>query len=200
MLTRREETDPHMTTRVMVKDVMNSPVITAAPNANIKELADKMSDAKVGSVIIMENDKPIGIVSDWDIVSRATVKDELPSKILAKDIMQPLRTIESEEGITQAARLLRKHGIKRLGVTYKNRLVGVISSSDVIAVTPELVDVVSEKASLLRGEMGRSPTFISGYCDECNEWSDYLQYIDGKLICEECRGEGRPGEIPPEAR
>lgn len=199
-MTRREETDPHMTTRVMVKDVMNSPVITASPNASVKELADKMSGTKVGSVIIMDNDKPIGIVSDWDIVSRATIKDELPSKILAKDIMQPLQTIGSDEGITQAARLLRKHGIKRLGVTYKNKLVGVISSSDVIAVTPELVDVVSEKASLLRGEMGRSPAFISGYCDECNEWSDYMQYVDGKFICEECRGEGRPGEIPPEAR
>ena len=199
-MARREETDPHMTTRVMVKDVMNSPVITAPPNASVKELANKMSGAKVGSVIIMDNDKPVGIVSDWDIVSRATVKDELPSKILARDIMQPLQTIESEEGITQAARLLRKHSIKRLGVTYKNKLVGVISSSDVIAVTPELVDVVSEKASLLRGEMGRSPAFISGYCDECNEWSDYLQYTDGKLTCEECRGEGRPGEIPPEAR
>jgi signal-transduction protein with cAMP-binding, CBS, and nucleotidyltransferase domain len=175
-------------------------VITAAPNSSVKELANKMSDAKVGSVIIMDNDKPIGIVSDWDIVSRATVKDELPSKVLAKDIMQPLQTIESEQGITQAARLLRKHNIKRLGVTYKNELVGMISSSDVIAVTPELVDVVSEKANLIRGETGRSPAFISGYCDECNEWSDYLQYADGKFICEECRGEGRPGEVSPEAR
>ena len=200
MLTRREETDPHMTTRVMVKDVMNSPVITASPTANVKELANKMSGAKVGSVIIMDNDKPIGIVSDWDIVSKASVNDELPSKILAKNVMQPLQTIESEESITQAARLLRKHGMKRLGVTYKNKLVGVVSSSDVIAVTPELVDVVSEKASLLRGEVGRSPAYVSGYCDECNEWSEYLQYAEGKLICEECRGESRPGEIPLESR
>jgi CBS domain-containing protein len=200
MMTRREETDPHMTTRVMVKDVMNSPVISALPGASVKELADKMSRAKVGSVIIMENDKPLGIVSDWDIVARATVKDELPSRVIAKDIMQPLLTIESEESITQAARQLRKYNIKRLGVTYKHKLVGVISSSDVIAVTPELVDVVSEKANLLRGEIGRSPANVSGYCDECNEWSDYLQYSDGKLICEECRGEGRPGEVPLESR
>ncbi len=199
-MSRREETDPHVTARVLVKDVMNSPVVTATPNASVKEIANKMSSAKVGSVIIMENDRPIGIVSDWDIVSKATVKDQLPGTILARDIMQPLQTIESEESITQAARLLRKHGIKRLGVTYKNRLAGVVSSSDVIAVTPELVDVVSEKASLLRGEIGRSPTSVSGYCDECSEWSDYLQYMDGKLICEECRGEGRPSEVPPEAR
>ncbi len=199
-MTRREETDPHMTTRVMVKDIMNSPVITAASNSSVKEIADKMSKAKVGSVIIMENGKPIGIVSDWDIVSRATIKDVLPSEIFARDIMQPLQTIESEQSITQAARLLRKHNIKRLGVTYKNELVGMISSSDVIAVTPELVDVVSEKANIIRGETGRSPAFVSGYCDECNEWSDYLQYNDGKFACEECRGEVRPGEVSPEAR
>ena len=199
-MTRREETDPHMTTRVMVKDVMNSPVITANPNSSVKELANKMSDAKVGSVIIMDNGKPLGIVSDWDIVSKVTIRDELPSRIVARDIMQPLQTIESEQGITQAARLLRKHNIKRLGVTYKNELVGVISSSDVIAVTPELVDVVSEKANVIRGETGRSPAFISGYCDECNEWSDYLQHNDGKFTCEECRGEVRPGEVSPEAR
>lgn len=179
---------------------MNSPVITAAPNASVKELANKMTAAKIGSVVIMDNGKPVGIVSDWDIVSRAAVRDELPSRILAKDLMQSLVTIESEEGVTQAARLLRKHNIKRLGVTYKERLVGIVSTSDVIAVMPELVDIVSEKASMMRGERGRGPTLISGYCDECNEWSDYLQYTDGKFLCEECRGEGRPAEISTESR
>ena len=193
-MARREKEEPHVTSRVMVKDIMNSPVITASPNESVKELAEKMSKAQVGSIVIVENEKPVGIVSDWDIVSRSTVKDELPSKTLAKDIMQPLQTIESEESILQAARLLRKHSIKRLGVMYKNRLAGVISSSDVIAVTPELVDVVSEKANIMRGELGRKPGLVSGYCDECNEWSEYLQYADGRFICEECRGEVSPSE------
>ncbi len=197
---RREEREPSVTSKVLVKNIMNSPVISASPNASVKELADKMSKAGVGSVVIMENDKPVGIVSDWDIVSKATVRDEAPGKILAKDIMQPLQTVESEKPVTDAARLLRKHNTKRLGVIYQNRLVGMISSSDVIAVTPELVDVVSEKASLLRGEFGRSPINISGYCDECDEWSDYLQYTDGRFICEECRSVGTPGEIPAEQR
>jgi hypothetical protein len=78
---------------------------------------------------------------------------------------------------------LRKHGIKRLGVVYKNRLVGIISASDVIAVTPDLVDVVSEKAALIRGETGRATGKVSGYCDECGEWSDLLQYDEGTFIC-----------------
>ncbi len=103
--------------------------------------------------------------------------------------MKKLYTIEGEATITEAARLLRKHNIKRLGVVYKNRLVGIISSSDVIAVTPELIDVVSEKSALIRGETGRPQGHISGYCDECGEWSDLLLHNDGTFTCEECRGE-----------
>jgi signal-transduction protein with cAMP-binding, CBS, and nucleotidyltransferase domain len=148
-----------------------------------------MKEERIGSIIIMENEKAVGIVTDWDIVSNAVIKDIKPTMVKASDIMQKLHTIEGEEGITEAARILRQHNIKRLGVVYKNRLVGIISASDVIAVTPDLVDVISEKASLMRGEIGRSAGNVSGYCDECGEWSDLLQFDEGTFSCEECRGE-----------
>lgn len=187
----REHADAHMTTRVLVRDIMNSPVVSASPSDTVRDIAKKMKEEKIGSIVIMEKDKPVGIVTDWDIVSNGVVKDAKPSQIKAKDVMKDIRTIESEESITEAARLLRKHNIKRLGVIYKNRFVGIISSSDVIAVTPDLVDVVSEKAAIIRGELGiaRPAGKVSGYCDECGEWSDLLQYDEGTFICEVCRGE-----------
>ncbi|HEX9317480.1 MAG TPA: CBS domain-containing protein [Nitrososphaeraceae archaeon] len=185
----REHVDANMTTRVFVRDVMNSPVISANPEDNLKDIALKMSDHRVGSIVITKNELPTGIVTDWDIVSGGVVKDIKPGLIKASEIMQPLHTIESEETITEAARILRKNNIKRLGVVYKGRLVGIISASDVIAVTPELVDVVSEKAGIIRGEIGRPASNISGYCDECGEWSDMLMYSEGIFTCEECRGE-----------
>lgn len=187
----REHADAHMTTRVLVRDIMNSPVVSASPSDTVRDIAKKMKEEKIGSIVIMEKDKPVGIVTDWDIVSNGVVKDAKPSQIKAKDVMKDIHTIESEESITEAARLLRKHNIKRLGVIYKNRLVGIISSSDVIAVTPDLVDVVSEKAAIIRGELGiaRPAGKVSGYCDECGEWSDLLQYDEGTFICEVCRGE-----------
>ena len=192
----REHADAHMTTRVLVRDIMNSPVISASPNDTIYDIAKKMKEGNIGSIVIMEKDKPVGIVTDWDIVSNAVVNDAKPSQIKAKDVMKEIYTIESEESITEAARLLRKHNIKRLGVVYKNRLVGIISSSDVIAVTPDLVEVVSEKAAIIRGELGiaRSAGNVSGYCDECGEWSDLLQYNEGTFICEVCRGESSIAE------
>ena len=191
----REHADANMTTRVLVRDIMNSPVISALPNDTIRDIAKKMKEEKIGSIVIMEKDKPVGIVTDWDIVSNGLIKDVKPSQIKAKDVMQSIHMIEGEESITEAARQLRKHNIKRLGVVYKNRLVGIISSSDVIAVTPDLVDVVSEKAAIIRGELGivRPPSNVSGYCDECSEWSDLLQHNEGTFICEVCRGESSGG-------
>jgi CBS domain-containing protein len=185
----RQHGDANMTTRVLVRDIMNSPVISASPQHTIKNIATKMKEERIGSIVIMENEKAAGIVTDWDIVSNAVVKDVKPSEVKASDIMQTLHTIEGEEGVTEAARVLRQHNIKRLGVVYKNRLVGIISTSDVIAVTPDLVDVISEKAAVMRGEIGRPAGNISGYCDECGEWSDLLQFNEGTFMCEECRGE-----------
>jgi CBS domain-containing protein len=185
----REHADANMTTRVLVRDIMNSPVISASPHDTIKDIATKMKEERIGSIIIMEKEKTLGIVTDWDIVSNAVVEDIKPSLLKASEIMQKLHTIEGEDGVTEAARMLRQHNIKRLGVVYKNRLVGIISSSDVISVTPDLVDVISEKAALVRGEIGRSAGNVSGYCDECSEWSDLLQYSEGTFTCEECRGE-----------
>jgi CBS domain-containing protein len=185
----RQHGDANMTTRVLVRDIMNSPVISTSPQHTIKDIATKMKEERIGSIVIMENEKAAGIVTDWDIVSNAVVKDVKPSEVKASDIMQTLHTIEGEEGITEAARVLRQHNIKRLGVVYKNRLVGIISASDVIAVTPDLVDVISEKAAVMRGEIGRSAGNISGYCDECGEWSDLLQFNEGTFMCEECRGD-----------
>ena len=185
----RQHGDANMTTRVLVRDIMNSPVISASPQDTIKDIATKMKEERIGSIVIMENEKAVGIITDWDIVSNAVVNDVKPTMVKASDIMQKLHTIEGEEGITEAARILRQHNIKRLGVVYKNRLVGIISASDVIAVTPDLVDVISEKAAVMRGEIGRSAANISGYCDECGEWSDLLQFGEGTFSCEECRGE-----------
>jgi CBS domain-containing protein len=105
-----------MTTRVIVRDIMNSPVITASPSDSLRDVAKKMKSENVGSIVVMDKNEPAGLVTDFDIVTQGVAKDSKPSAVKAKDVMRDLHTIESQESITEAARLLRKHGIKRLGV------------------------------------------------------------------------------------
>lgn len=182
-----------LATKVMVREVMNGPPVSGKETDTAAELADKMEKLKVGSVVIMNGEEVKGIVTEGDLVSKVVAKNRLPSSVLARDVMSsPLATVESDKDVTTAARLMRKLGIKRLGVTYRGRIVGIISMSDIVAVTPELIDVLSEKARILTGGR-REGKQVSGYCDACGEWSDNLAEVDGRFLCEECRGEAGKG-------
>ena len=81
---------------------MNSPVVTAHKDDTIRDIAIRMKDQRVGSIIISENEKPVGIITDWDIVINSVINDVKPGTIKASTIMQPLHTIESEDNITDA--------------------------------------------------------------------------------------------------
>jgi CBS domain-containing protein len=175
---------------IKVREAMTSPVISAHPDDNIMDISKKMVDSKVGSVIIMQDEKPLGVVTDGDIIKKVVSKDLVPSAVKARDIMtSPLITIKAESYIMDAAKLMNKYGIKRLGVVYKDELVGVISMTDIIYLFPELMDVASEKMNVANSGKGSSKKYISGYCDICGQWSDFLMEVDGKFLCEECREE-----------
>jgi signal-transduction protein with cAMP-binding, CBS, and nucleotidyltransferase domain len=181
--------EPVVRTRVLVREVMNSPVLSVLPNEDVQSIASKMSAAKVGSVVVQKEEIPVGIITDGDIVSKVVSKNSLPNSIKAEEIMTtPLRTIESEKEIIEAARQMLSQRIKRLGVTYRKTLVGIISISDILAITPELFDIISEKRAMMATESNaRQPGFLAGYCDHCNQWSDVLLEMDNKFLCEECR-------------
>lgn len=192
--------EPVVRTRVLVREVMNSPVLSALPEEDIQCVASKMSRAKVGSVVVMKENTPMGIITDGDIVSKVVSKNSLPSSIKAEKIMtSPLRTIESEKEIIEAARQMVGLHIKRLGVTYRKNLVGIISISDILAITPELFDIISEKRAIIASESSPRQSFLAGYCDQCNQWSDVLLEMDNRFLCEECRTEKEDAEQPEAA-
>jgi signal-transduction protein with cAMP-binding, CBS, and nucleotidyltransferase domain len=169
---------------------MNSPVQSVNEGTGVHEIAKMMSSLKIGSVVVTKGGKPVGIITDGDIVSRVVATDMKASKLRAADVMTAgLHRIPSDDDITHAARAMIKKGIKRLGVERRGELIGIVSMSDVLRVTPDMMDVLSEKSRILAGERPRTSAYVAGYCDTCNEWSDYLLESDGKFLCDECRSE-----------
>lgn len=191
--------DPIITVRIRVRDIMNNPIISSPPDETIADLASKMRAYEVGSVaIIDEHGEVAGIVTDGDVIQKVVAVNKRPSEVRAREVMSsPVETIDAESEITQAVRVMRKKGIKRLVVTRKGHVTGIVSMSDVLNVVPEVLDVLSEKARILSGEIVRRRKYVSGYCDMCGQWSDYLVEVDGKFLCEECRAElGKRGPQP----
>ncbi len=178
-------------TKMIVRDVMSSPVVTIDEDETVNKAASNMDMHDLGAVIVQNKaGKSIGIITERDIVIRVVAKNLKPDTVKAKEIMTtPLVTIEPEANISDAARRMNRLDIRRLGVIYKGNLVGIISSKDVLGVMPELLEIIQERSRIEGAarteEIEEGP--LSGYCDRCNTYSDTLKERNGQNICEECR-------------
>ncbi len=178
-------------TKMLVRDVMSSPVVTMDENEPSNKAAFAMDHDDLGAVIVTNHEKKsIGIITERDLVIRVVAKNLKPDTVKTKEIMTtPLVTIEPEATITEAARRMNRLDIRRLGVIYKGNLVGIISSKDVLGVMPELIETILERSRIegeARTEEGEEVP-LSGYCDRCNEYSESLKERNGQNICDECR-------------
>jgi len=182
-------------TRMLVKDVMTSPAVTVAEDAPVDKTAQLMSNDKLGCIIVTsKHGKALGIITESDLVRRVLAKNIRPSKLTAKEVMStPLITVDPDELLTETARRMSKLDVRRLGVMYKGNLVGVISSKDILAVTPELLENMQEKARIEREteveEESSESAPLAGYCEQCGSWSDNLAEVEGTYLCEECQME-----------
>jgi len=182
-------------TKMLVKDVMTSPAITIHENDTANKVAALMDKHEVGCIIVTTKEsKPLGIITERDLVVRVLAKNALPDTVTAKEVMtSPLMTIEPDVPLPDAARRMSRLNIRRLGVMYKGQLVGIVSSKDVLAVVPELLEIIQENA-LIEGEnmaeeAEKESTPLAGNCDRCGVWSDDLKDVDGEFLCEDCRAD-----------
>jgi CBS domain-containing protein len=180
--------------RMLVKDVMSSPVVTTEEDASSNKVARLMDEHKVGAVVITNKEgKPLGIITERDLVIRVLAKNLQPDAVKAKEIVtSPLVTIEPEVTISEAARKMSSIDIRRLGVLYKGNLVGLISSKDILNVMPELIEIIQERNRIESADRSEETEEVeeaplSGYCDRCGVYSENLKDVNGQNLCEDCR-------------
>jgi len=179
-----------ITSKMLVREAMSSPVISVSENTDIAKLANVMKDQNVGAVIITnEEEQPVGIVTERDIVTRVVAPVRDHSKVVAKSVMSsPLRVVAPEMKLMEAMRLMDKLNIRRLGVMYKNQLVGVISDRNIIRLVPTIIEIMKEKQEINNVSSVSGPS-VTGYCDRCESYSNNLRVVDGEFLCEDCRME-----------
>lgn len=124
---------------------MQTAVKTVSPNGSVKEVVEKMNKFRIGSVIVVDKDKPVGIVTQGDILRKVVGPEHDPKALKARSIMSsPLHTIESRASMEEAARTMVRHDVKRLPVTSNGRLVGIVTTTDLIRSTPALIGLLQE--------------------------------------------------------
>ena len=115
-----------------VKDIMKKPVLSIDSSMTVKDAAKMMEDAKIGSIVVTENNQIAGILTERDFV-RKIVAQGKPFSTKIKDVMSsPLIVINPDETVWELAELMKMRKIHRVPVVDKDRLVGMVSTADLI--------------------------------------------------------------------
>ena len=101
---------------ILVRDLMKKNPYTVAESASIQDTARIMNDKKVSSLVILdENNNPVGLVTERDLVRKVCINDLPTNRVTNKEIMSsPLITIDSESSATTATDLMLKNNVRHL--------------------------------------------------------------------------------------
>lgn len=126
---------------MQVKDAMNPKVVVATKEISIKEAARIMTKFRIGSLIILEKEKIVGIITESDIIRKIVATGLEPSTTLIEETMtKGVVTVDADKDLGEACQMMVDHKIKRLPVLDNGKLVGILTTTDIIAVEPKLIE------------------------------------------------------------
>jgi CBS domain-containing protein len=115
---------------VRIADVMTRDVVTAETTDTLRAVGELMRDRNVGSVVVCEADRPIGVITDRDLALAVAADGVEATEAAAGYASRPLVTGASEMEIEEAVALMVQHRIRRLPVLDDEGLAGIVTIDD----------------------------------------------------------------------
>jgi signal-transduction protein with cAMP-binding, CBS, and nucleotidyltransferase domain len=177
-----------MKTGIKIVDAMTANPISVNADENVLNCVKKMIDEQVGSVLVVDETKLLGIVTERDLLNKVIAKNVDLKKTPISEVMskKPIYA-EPELDIYDAMVLMRIEEIRRLPVVDKGIIVGLLTQKDILSIQPELYDIVIESFKIREGDRKSSLNGImEGNCYACNSHGP-LTKIGGKWLCDSCK-------------
>jgi CBS domain-containing protein len=125
-----------------LEDVMARNIVSVKGTTTIEKAVKLMNDQGIGSLIVVEQGKPVGIVTERDMLTRVLLTSNDPKKTEVSAVMsQPLIVGTTQMELEEAVSLMIKHEIKKLPITEDGKLVGLMTLTDVLHFQPQLLRI-----------------------------------------------------------
>ncbi|MCW4055148.1 MAG: CBS domain-containing protein [Candidatus Bathyarchaeota archaeon] len=116
-----------------VEEIMVREVQTASSEDTVLRAAEIMNNHEIGSVIVVNDGKPVGIVTERDILKRVVYGRKDPANTKASEVMsKPLVKVKPNVSVTRALRIMLRRRIKKLAVVNSGHLTGILSLTDLV--------------------------------------------------------------------
>lgn len=130
---------------VIVRDVMTKKVKVVRPDTLVKEVVATMNKFNIGSIVVVQSDRPVGIITERDILRRIVEPCLAPEALRAREVMSsPVITIRDMASIDEAANIMARKRIKKLLVTDNEKLVGILTFTDIVTQVPNMLGILEE--------------------------------------------------------
>jgi CBS domain-containing protein len=134
-----------MASIILVRDIMSKDVRVVRPDTSVKEVVATMNKFNIGSIIVVQSDRPVGIITERDILRRLVEQSLAPEALTARQIMtSPVLTINENATIEEAAKFMVNKKVKKLPVMNNGKLVGIITFTDIVTKVPTLLSLLEE--------------------------------------------------------
>jgi CBS domain-containing protein len=134
---------------VLVRDVMTKNPRVVRRDTSVQEVVATMNKFDISSVIVVQEERPVGIITHKDIMSKIVQLRIPPDVVTAREVMStPIATISEDVSIDEAVRLMAKKNVKKLPVVTDHKLVGIMTSLDLLREEPKLIKLMED---LLKG-------------------------------------------------
>ena len=184
-----------MARKIQVGDVMTRNFVSVLPNTHLLDCARKMVKQRVDSLIIAEDKKLTGIITQKDILWAIIKKPDIDLKtIFASDIAtKKIAVISPSADLVQAFQKMKKLGFRRLPVVSRGGIVGLLTLKDILKIEPsyytragDLIDIREEAEK--RRRISNPGEENEGFCDNCGSFAD-LTKVKNLLLCPDCLDE-----------
>jgi len=130
---------------LQVKEIMNTDVKTINLNSNVREAAELMSKSNIGGLIVVEDSKLVGIVTERDVMKKVVALNKSATKTKVKAVMtKKVIMIDPDKDVEEAAEIMLERKIKKLPIVYKNKLIGILTATDICAAQPKLIEQLAQ--------------------------------------------------------
>lgn len=129
---------------VKIRDIMSKNIVYVSDDNNVKQIAEIMRDKSIGVVLVLDqNQKPCGMVSERDIITKVVAFRLDPSEIKVKDVMsRNLITGKPEMTDLEASMFMSERKIKKLPIVDNGNIVGIITQTDLMKVTLDRMEKI----------------------------------------------------------
>jgi CBS domain-containing protein len=128
-----------------VEDVMIQNVVTVEEAVSVKKAVEIMNKYEIGCLIVTKRGKPIGIVTERDMLTRVLAELRSPDKTKIAEIMsRPLIVADPQMDLEEAARLMFKMKVKKLPVVSNGKLVGLVTLTDIARFQPQVIKLLKK--------------------------------------------------------